>query len=45
LRAGDPVAQAGWFATAAAWLTVGAPTPVRHDLTESLVRGTLEELR
>ena len=45
LRAGDPVAQAGWFATAAAWLTVGAATPVRRDLTESLVRGTLEDLR
>jgi pseudouridine kinase len=45
LRAGDPVAQAGWFATAAAWLTVGSATAVRHDLTEDLVHGTLEELR
>jgi pseudouridine kinase len=45
LRAGDPVVQAGWFATAAAWLTVGSATAVRHDLTEDLVHGTLEELR
>jgi pseudouridine kinase len=45
LRAGDPVAQAGWFATAAAWLTVGSPTTVRRDLTEDLVHATLEELR
>jgi pseudouridine kinase len=45
LRAGDAVPVAGWFATAAAWLTVSAPTPVRHDLTESLVQKTLEELR
>jgi pseudouridine kinase len=45
LRAGDPVIQAGWFATAAAWLTVGSPTPVRHDLTEDLVIATLDELR
>jgi pseudouridine kinase len=45
LRAGDPVTQAGWFATAAAWLTVGSPTTVRHDLTEDLVHGTLEDLR
>jgi pseudouridine kinase len=45
LRAGDAVVQAGWFATAAAWLTVGSPTTVRHDLTEDLVHATLEELR
>lgn len=45
LRAGDAVIQAGWFATAAAWLTVGSPTAVRHDLTEDLVAGTLEDLR
>ncbi|HEX2893397.1 MAG TPA: carbohydrate kinase family protein [Marmoricola sp.] len=45
LRAGDPVVQAGWFATAAAWLTVGSPTTVRHDLTEDLVRATLEDFR
>ena len=45
LRAGDPVGQAGWFATAAAWLTVGSPSAVRRDLTEDLVRGTLEDLR
>ena len=45
LRAGDPVVQAGWFATAAAWLTVQSPTSVRHDLTEDLVHGTLEDLR
>lgn len=45
LRAGDPVVQAGWFASAAAWLTVGSATTVRHDLTEDLVRGTLEDLR
>jgi pseudouridine kinase len=45
LRAGDPVTQAGWFATAAAWLTVGSPTTVRHDLTEDLVHGTLQDLR
>lgn len=45
LRAGDPVVQAGWFATAAARLTVGSPTTVRADLSEDLVHGTLEELR
>jgi pseudouridine kinase len=45
LRAGDPVADAGWFATAAAWLTVGSPSAVRPDLTEDLVRDTLEDLR
>jgi pseudouridine kinase len=45
LRAGDPVVQAGWFATAAAWLTVQSPSPVRHDLTEDLVHGTLVDLR
>jgi pseudouridine kinase len=45
LRAGDSVAQAGWFGTAAAWLTVGSPSAVRHDLTEDLVHATLEELR
>jgi pseudouridine kinase len=45
LRSGDPVVQAGWFATAAAWLTVGSATTVRHDLTEDLVHGTLEDLR
>lgn len=45
LRAGDPVAQAAWFASAAAWLTVGSPTTVRHDLTEDLVHGTLQDLR
>ncbi|MGY2873803.1 pseudouridine kinase [Marmoricola sp. URHA0025 HA25] len=45
LRAGDPVAQAGWFATAAAWLTVQSTTTVRRDLTEDLVHGTLEDLR
>jgi pseudouridine kinase len=45
LRAGDAIPVAGWFATAAAWLTVSAPTAVRHDLTEALVQGTLEELR
>jgi pseudouridine kinase len=45
LRAGDPVVQAAWFATAAAWLTVGSPTTVRRDLTEDLVHGTLEDLR
>jgi hypothetical protein len=39
------VVQAGWFATAAAWLTVGSPTTVRHDLTEDLVRATLEDFR
>jgi pseudouridine kinase len=45
LRAGDSVVQAGWFATAAAWLTVQSTTTVRRDLTEDLVRGTLEDLR
>jgi pseudouridine kinase len=45
LRAGDAIPVAGWFATAAAWLTVAAPTAVRHDLTEALVQRTLEELR
>jgi pseudouridine kinase len=45
LRAGDPVIQAGWFATAAAWLTVQSPSAVRHDLTEDLVHGTLEDFR
>jgi pseudouridine kinase len=45
LRAGDAIPVAGWFATAAAWLTVSAQGAVRHDLTESLVRKTLEELR
>jgi pseudouridine kinase len=45
LRAGDPVVQAGWFATAAAWLTVQSTTTVRRDLTEDLVHGTLEDLR
>ena len=45
LRAGDAVPVAGWFATAAAWLTVSAPTAVRQDLRESLVQKTLEELR
>jgi pseudouridine kinase len=45
LRAGDTVAQAGWFAAAAAWLTVGSASTVRHDLTEDLVHGTLEDLR
>jgi pseudouridine kinase len=45
LRAGDAVAQAGWFGAAAAWLTVGSPSAVRHDLTEDLVHATLEELR
>ena len=45
LRAGDPVVEAGWFATAAAWLTVQSTTAVRRDLTEDLVRDTLEELR
>jgi pseudouridine kinase len=45
LRAGDAIPVAGWFATAAAWLTVSAPTAVRRDLTEALVRQTLEELR
>jgi sugar/nucleoside kinase (ribokinase family) len=45
LRAGDPVVQAAWFATAAAWLTVGAATTVRQDLTEDLVHGTLQDLR
>jgi pseudouridine kinase len=45
LRAGDSVAQAGWFGAAAAWLTVGSPSAVRHDLTEDLVHATLEELR
>lgn len=45
LRAGDAIPVAGWFATAAAWLTVSAPSPVRQDLTEALVQKTLEELR
>jgi pseudouridine kinase len=45
LRAGDPVTDAGWFATAAAWLTVGSTSAVRPDLTEDLVRDTLEGLR
>jgi len=45
LRAGDPVAQAGWFAAAAAWLTVGSASTVRPDLTEDLVHGTLLDLR
>jgi pseudouridine kinase len=45
LRAGDSVVQAGWFATAAAWLTVQSATAVRHDLTQDLVHGTLEDLR
>lgn len=45
LRAGDPVVQAGWFATAAAWLTVSAQGAVRQDLTEALVTGTLEDMR
>jgi pseudouridine kinase len=45
LRAGDAVPVAGWFATAAAWLTVSAEGAVRHDLTEALVKKTLEELR
>jgi len=45
LRAGVPVVEAAWFATAAAWLTVGSATTVRRDLTEDLVHGTLEDLR
>jgi pseudouridine kinase len=45
LRAGDPVVEAAWFATAAAWLTVGSPSAVRSDLTDDLVRDTLEDLR
>jgi pseudouridine kinase len=45
LRAGDSVVEAGWFATATAWLTVGSASAVRPDLTEDLVRDTLEELR
>lgn len=45
LRAGDPVVDAGWFAAAAAWLTVGSASAVRADLTEDLVVATLEELR
>jgi pseudouridine kinase len=45
LRAGDPVVDAGWFAAAAAWLTVGSASAVRTDLTEELVRDTLEGLR
>lgn len=45
LRAGDSVVQAGWFGTAAAWLTVQTSSAVRHDLTEDLVHATLEELR
>ncbi|HEY1118760.1 MAG TPA: carbohydrate kinase family protein [Acidimicrobiales bacterium] len=45
LRAGAPVVRAGWLATAAAWLTVSAPTSVRQDLTEDLVLATLEELQ
>jgi pseudouridine kinase len=45
LRAGDAVPVAGWFATATAWLTVGSASAVRPDLTEDLVRDTLEELR
>jgi pseudouridine kinase len=45
LRAGDSVKQAGWFATAAAWLTVQSTTTVRPDLTEDLVHATLEDLR
>jgi pseudouridine kinase len=45
LRAGDPVVDAGWFAAAAAWLTVGSASAVRADLTEDLVVATLEDLR
>jgi len=45
LRGGDSIEDAGWFATAAAWLTVGSPSAVRPDLTEELVRDTLEDLR
>ena len=45
LRAGATVEEAGWFATAAAWLTVAAPTAVHPDLTEDLVAQTQAELR
>lgn len=47
LRA-DPdssVVDAAWFATAAAWLTVGCASAVHPDLTEALVASTLSERR
>jgi pseudouridine kinase len=44
MRAGDEVEDAAWFGAAAAWLTVGSPSAVRADLTETLVRTTLKEL-
>lgn len=45
LRQGADVVEAAWFASAAAWLTVGSPSAVHPDLTETLVAETLEELR
>lgn len=45
LREGADVEEATWFASAAAWLTVGSPSAVRPDLTEALVATTLEGLR
>ena len=45
LRGRADVDEATWFATAAAWLTVGSGSAVRPDLTEALVDKTLEEQR
>ena len=45
LRQGAGVEEATWFAAAAAWLTVGSPTAVRGDTTDTLVDTTLEGLR
>lgn len=42
---GSDVEEATWFATAAAWLTVGSPSAVRPDLTAALVTRTLAEQR
>jgi pseudouridine kinase len=44
-RSPTDVVDAAWFATAAAWLTVGSPSAVRPDLTEALVAATLDEQR
>ncbi|MBO9523985.1 MAG: carbohydrate kinase [Nocardioidaceae bacterium] len=45
LNTGADLEAAAWFGAAAAWLTVGSPSPVHADLTEILVDRTLEELR
>jgi pseudouridine kinase len=44
LVAGSPVDEAARFGAAAAWLTVGSSYTVRPDLTDDLVRQTLDRL-